>query len=167
MNTAARSEDSPKYVNRPAPQTDDEIVLKALQILNRRVCTQNLLTSPDDVKNYLILRAATLEDPSREVFSVMYLNSQHGLITVQDEFVGTLSQTSVYPREIVRAALRHGAAAVVLTHNHPSGNVEPSRADEDLTKTLKSALALIDVRVLDHVVVAGGRAVSLAERGLV
>lgn len=167
MNTTARSEDSPKYANRPTPHTDDEIVLKALQILNRRVSKQDLLTSPDDVKNYLIMRAATLEDPSREVFSVMYLNSQHGLITVQDEFVGTLSQTSVYPREIVRAALRHGAAAVVLTHNHPSGNVEPSRADEYLTKTLKSALALIDVRVLDHVVVAGGRAVSLAERGLV
>ena len=167
MNTTARTEDSPKYANRPAPQTDDEIVMRALQILNSRVSTLNLMTSPDDVKNFLILRAATLEDPSREVFSVMYLDSQHRLITVQDEFIGTLSQTSVYPREIVRAALRYGAAAVVLTHNHPSGNVEPSRADENLTKTLKSALDLIDVRVLDHVVVAGGQAVSMAERGLI
>ena len=167
MNTTARSEDSPKYATLPTPQADDEIILKALQILNRRVCTQDLLTSPDDVKNYLVMRAATLKDPSREVFSVMYLNSQHRLITVQDEFVGTISQTSVYPREIVRAALRHGAAAVVLTHNHPSGNVEPSKADEILTQTLKSTLALVDVRVLDHIVVAGGQAVSMAERGLI
>lgn len=167
MNVTARTEDSPTYVNRPAPQTDEEIILKALQILNRRVCTQTLMTSPDDVKKYLILRAATLEDPHRETFGVMYLDSQHRLITVQDEFVGTLAQTSVYPREIVRAALRHNAAAVVLTHNHPSGNPQPSQADETLTKTLKSALALVDVRVLDHIVTAGGSAVSLAEQGLV
>lgn len=167
MNTTSRTEDSPEYANRPAPHTDDEIILKALHILNRRVSKQDLLTSPDDVKNYLIMRAATLEDPNREVFSVLYLDSQHRLITVQDEFVGTISQTSVYPREIVRAALRHGAAAVVLTHNHPSGNVEPSKADEILTQTLKSTLALVDVRVLDHIVVAGGQAVSMAERGLI
>ena len=125
------------------------------------------MTSPDDVTNYLILRAATLEDPHREAFGVMYLDSQHRLITIQDEFVGTLSQTSVYPREIVRAALHHNAAAVVLTHNHPSGNPQPSRADETLTKTLKSALALVDVRVLDHIITAGGSATSLAEQGLV
>ena len=127
MNTAARSEDSPQYVNRPTPHTDDEIVLKALQILNRRVSKQDLLTSPDDVKNYLIMRAATLEDPSREVFSVMYLNSQHRLITVQDEFVGTLSQTSVYPREskrglkalVVRASLARQDASIWNTVDTP------------------------------------------------
>lgn len=167
MNVTARTEDSPAYINRPAPKTDDEIVLAALQILARRVSTLDLFDSPDAVKKYLTVRAAAADASSREVFAVMYLDSQHRLITIQDEFVGTLSQTSVYPREIVRAALHHNAAAVVLTHNHPSGNPQPSRADETLTKTLKSALALVDVRVLDHIITAGGSATSLAEQGLV
>jgi DNA repair protein RadC len=97
---------------------------------------------------------------------VLFLDSQHRLLALEELFTGTLTQTSVYPREVVLRALHHNAGAVVLAHNHPSGVAEPSRADEFLTQTLKSALALVDVRVLDHLVVGQGRVVSFAERGL-
>jgi DNA repair protein RadC len=102
-----------------------------------------------------------------EHFGVLYLDNQNRLIAFEYHFTGTLTQASVYPREIVRAALAHHAAAVVLCHNHPSGAVIPSRADEALTQTLKAALSLVDVRVLDHVIVAPGASFSMAERGLI
>ncbi len=102
-----------------------------------------------------------------EVFAVLFLDSQHRLIALEELFRGTLSQTSVYPREVVLRALHHHAAAVVLAHNHPSGTAEPSRADEMLTQTLKSALSLVDVRVLDHFVVTASACRSMAELGLV
>jgi DNA repair protein RadC len=98
---------------------------------------------------------------------VLFLDSQHRAIAFESMFRGTISQTSVHPGEVVRSALLHHAAAVILGHNHPSGRVQPSRADETLTQTLKAALALVDVRVLDHVIVGGGKALSMAERGLV
>lgn len=120
--------------------------------------------SPDAVKNFLQLHLA--RRPCEE-FAVLFLDAQNRLIEMQVMFRGTLTQTSVYPREIVAAALDIGAAAVVLAHNHPSGTVQPSRADEALTQTLKAALALVDVRVLDHVIVAPGAALSMAEKGLV
>lgn len=101
-----------------------------------------------------------------ECFTVLFFDSQHRLIEVERMFRGTLGQTSVYPREVVAAALRHGAAAVILAHNHPSGLAEPSRADEFLTQSLKTALGLVDVRVLDHMVVGGRQVTSFAERGL-
>jgi DNA repair protein RadC len=97
----------------------------------------------------------------------LFLDSQHKLLAFEELFRGTLTQTSVYPREVVLRALHHQAAAVVLAHNHPSGSVQPSRADEALTSTLKAALALVDVRVLDHVIVGTGEALSMAEKGLV
>jgi DNA repair protein RadC len=97
---------------------------------------------------------------------VLFLDSQHRLIALEELFRGTLSQTSVYPREVALRALHHHAAAVVLAHNHPSGSVQPSRADEVLTQTLKTALGLLDVRVLDHVIVGPGQALSMAEQGL-
>ena len=100
-------------------------------------------------------------------FCVLFLDAQHRIIELRQMFRGTVSQTSVYPREVVKEALSLNAAAVVLAHNHPSGAAEPSRADEFLTQTLKAALALVDVRVLDHLVVAGADCVSFAERGLV
>jgi DNA repair protein RadC len=100
------------------------------------------------------------------VFAVLFLDAQNRLIAMDELFRGTLTQTSVYPREVVLRALRHEAASVVLAHNHPSGTVQPSRADEALTQTLKAALALVDVRVLDHVIVAPGGALSMAEKGL-
>ena len=103
---------------------------------------------------------------AHEVFAVLFLDAQHRLIRLEEMFRGTLSQTSVYPREVVKRALALNAAAVVLAHNHPSGVAEPSRADEFLTQSLKSALALVDVRVIDHFVVAGDQLVSMAERGL-
>jgi DNA repair protein RadC len=102
----------------------------------------------------------------REVFAVMFLDAQHRLLHFEEMFQGSLSQASVYPREVVKLALHLGAAAVVLAHNHPSGSVEPSRADERLTLSLQSALQLIDVRVLDHIIVAPGQSCSLADRGV-
>lgn len=120
--------------------------------------------SPAAVKDYLRLHFA---GQGHESFLVLFLDSQHRLLAAKDLFRGTLTQTSVYPREVLREALNLGAGAVVLAHNHPSGIPEPSRADEVLTATMKQALALVDVRVLDHIVVAGTRTVSFAERGLV
>jgi DNA repair protein RadC len=136
---------------------------RALAIVGRALREREVFTTPDAVKQYLQLHLA---GEQREHFGVMYLDSQNRLIAFQVHFSGTLTQTSVYPREVVRAALEHHAAAVVLTHNHPSGVATPSRADEALTQTLKAALALMDIRVLDHVIVAPGAALSMAERGL-
>ncbi|MBS0318349.1 MAG: DNA repair protein RadC [Proteobacteria bacterium] len=120
------------------------------------------IESPDAVKTYLRLQLA---GERRELFAVMYLDAQNQVIAFEIPFTGTLTQTTTYPREIVRAALAHGAAAVILAHNHPSGRATPSRADEELTQTLKAALALVDVRVIDHVIVAGTKAISMAETG--
>jgi len=138
-------------------------------IATARLCLDTMLTrtatlaSPADVKNYLAVKLGPYE---REVFAVLFLDPQHRVIEYQEMFSGTLTQTSVYPREVVKMALQLNAGAVILAHNHPSGVAEPSRADEHLTATLKTALAMIDVRVLDHVVVAGGRVLSFTERGL-
>lgn len=135
--------------------------------LARRAARETLargetLTSPEAVRDYLRLTLAALE---HEVFVGLFLDSQHRLIAAEELFRGTLAQTSVYPREIVKTALALNAAAVIFAHNHPSGVAEPSRADELLTQSLKSALALVDVRTLDHFVVAGGEVVSFAECG--
>ena len=143
--------------------------LVAVLELARRALAQQLreravFDSPDAVKHYLQLHLAA---KGHEVFAVLFLDSQNRLLGMEEMFRGTLTQTSVYPREVVLRALHHHAAAVVLAHNHPSGNVQPSRADEALTQTLKTALALVDVRVLDHVIVAPGQALSMAEKGLV
>lgn len=135
-----------------------------VRIANRAIVGRDLLNAPTLVKEYLAVHFAGAE---RELFVVVFLDAQLRVIAAETLFAGTLTQTSVYPREIVRRAMQHNAAAVVLAHNHPSGIAEPSRADELLTCSLKSALALIDVRVVDHIVVAGARAVSFAERGLV
>ena len=122
-----------------------------------------VFSAPAQVRDYLMLELGGLE---HEVFAALFLDSQHRLITLRTLFRGTLAQTSVYPREIVKEALACNAGAVVLAHNHPSGAAEPSRADEFLTHTLKSALQLVDVRVLDHIVIGRGQSVSFAERGL-
>jgi DNA repair protein RadC len=119
--------------------------------------------NPAKVKDFVSLHLARRE---QEVFGVMFLDSQHRLIEWRELFQGTLTQTSVYPREVLRAAMALNAGAVILAHNHPSGLAEPSRADEFLTASLKSTLQLVDVRVLDHLVVGAGQVVSFAERGL-
>jgi DNA repair protein RadC len=143
--------------------TDDDAITHALAILADRLTTGPVFDSPQGVKDYCRLKLGGL---GHEEFGVLFLNSQHGLIEFESMFRGTLSQTSVYPREVVKRALQLNAGAVILTHNHPSGHVEPSRADEHITMALKSALALIDVRVLDHVVVSATASLSFAERGL-
>lgn len=137
-----------------------ELLMHDLQI---ELGTAPLMSSTQALRDWLVLRFAGLD---HEVFLVAFLDAQNRLRDAETMFRGTLTQTSVYPREVVKAALAHNAAAVAFAHNHPSGVPEPSRADEALTATLKSALALVDVRVLDHFVVAGGRTLSFAERGL-
>jgi DNA repair protein RadC len=136
----------------------------ARRALAHRLKERTVFDSPQGVKDYLQLHIASRP---HEVFAALFLDAQHRLIVLEELFRGTLTQTSVYPREVVTRALHHQAAAVVLAHNHPSGNVEPSRSDEALTLALKAALALVDVRVIDHVIVAPGCAFSMAERGLI
>lgn len=142
--------------------------LLAVMELARRGLTAGLreepvFTTPQRVKDYLQMRLGALP---HEVFAVLFLDAQQRLIACEEMFRGTLTQTSVYPREVVKRALELNTASVILSHNHPSGVLEPSRADELLTQTLKSSLQLVDVRVLDHVVVGRTGALSFAERGL-
>ncbi len=135
----------------------------ARRSLGEEIKAQDALASPQAVRDYLRL---ILGRNDREVFVALMLDAQHRVIATEELFHGTLTQTSVYPREVVKCALRHNAAALIFAHNHPSGVTEPSHADELLTRTLKSALAMVDVQVLDHFIVAGGRTLSFAERGL-
>ena len=143
--------------------------LKASFELSRRALAQEMsardtFSSPGQVRDWLRLKLATRQN---EVFMALWLDAQNRLLKAEELFAGTLTQTSVYPREIVKKALGHNAAAVILAHNHPSGVAEPSRADELLTKALKDALAMVDVKVLDHFIVAGNAPpLSFAERGL-
>lgn len=142
--------------------------LLAVLELSRRAVGQRLrehpvFASPGAVQHYLQLHLAAR---AHEVFAVLFLDVQNRLLAMEELFRGTLTQTSVYPREVVLRALHHRCAAVVLAHNHPSGSVQASRADEALTQTLRAALALVDVRVLDHVIVGAGECLSMAERGL-
>jgi len=163
----AQAEDLKRIKGLGGPAKRAELV--AVLELARRALAEQLreraaLDSPQAVKDYLQLQLA---HKKHECFAVLFLDSQHRLLALEELFRGTLAQTSVYPREVVLRALHHHAAAVVLAHNHPSGSVQPSRADETLTQALKAALALVDVRVLDHMIVAPGQALSMAEAGLV
>ena len=135
----------------------------ARRALSQRLKEREAFHTPGAVKQYLQLQLA---HQNHEVFAVLFLDHQNRMLAMEELFRGTLSQTSVYPREVVLRALHHQAAAVVLSHNHPSGSVQPSRADEHLTQTLKASLALVDVRVLDHIIVGQGQALSMAEQGL-
>jgi DNA repair protein RadC len=143
--------------------SDDTLIAAALAVLARRIRCGDSLASPSAVRDYLRLLLAGRE---HEVFVVVLLDSQNRVLSCQELFRGTLTQTSVYPREVVKVALAANAGAAIFAHNHPSGCSEPSRADELLTQNLKAALALVDVKVLDHFVVAGAEAISFAERGL-
>jgi DNA repair protein RadC len=148
----------------PAKQAE----LMAVAELARRSIAQQLrereaFHSPSAVKQYLQLHLA---HKTHEVFAVLFLDSQNRMQALEELFRGTLTQTSVYPREVVLRALHHASSAVVLAHNHPSGSVQPSRADEALTQNLKASLALVDVRVLDHIIVGHGQTLSMAEEGL-
>ena len=139
------------------------VIELARRSLSEEAGARDALASPQAVRDYLRLLLAARP---HEVFVALFLDSQNRLLASEELFRGTLAQTSVYPREVVKVALARNAAAVIFAHNHPSGVAEPSRADELLTQTLKQALALVDIRTLDHFVVAGGRLTSFAERGL-
>jgi DNA repair protein RadC len=145
------------------PARADEVLSQARRVLSQSVRRGATMSSPQAVKDYLRVEIGVLE---HEVFCVIFLDAQHRIIALKQMFRGTVTQTSVYPREVVKESLTLNAAAVILAHNHPSGAADPSRADEFLTQTLKTALALVDVRVLDHLVVAGADICSFAERGL-
>ena len=142
----------------------DEVLSQAWGVLADRVKPGVTLSSPQAVKDYLRLEIGLLE---HEVFCVVFLDAQHRVIELRQMFRGTVTQTSVYPREVVKEALQLNSSAVILAHNHPSGAAEPSRADEHLTQTLKSALLMFDVRVLDHLIVTSTAVLSMAERGLI
>ena len=140
-------------------------IYRAMGILEThlRHSPSEVFNSPGAVRDYLTLKLAREE---REQFVVLFLNSQHHLIEAETMFYGTLTQTSIYPREVVKQALYHNAAAVILAHNHPSGVIEPSQSDRVLTEGLKQALSLVDVRILDHFIIAGNNTLSFAERGM-
>jgi len=155
-----------------APPSPESLLARRLSVarelllrdLREQMHRGPVMTSPQMLRDWLRLYCAGLE---HEVFLVLYLDANHRLIEPQELFRGTLTQTSVYPRELVKGALARNAAALAVAHNHPSGQAEPSRADEFLTQTLKSTLSLVDVRIIDHFVVAGDQVVSFAERGLI
>ncbi len=148
------------------PASPDQILDQAKEILEYRLTRPEATTfsSPDETKDFLKLK---LGEAEREIFAVMLLDNRHRLIEYQELFFGTIDGASVHPREVVKAALKCNAAALILAHNHPSGVTEPSKADESITQRLKDALALIDIRVLDHLVIGDGEPVSFAERGLI
>lgn len=139
-----------------------DIINQAPELLTARLYRNDSLGSPKETESYLALQ---LGDREQEVFAVIFLDNRNQVLQYKEMFFGTLASTSVYPREIARLALRLNAAAVICSHNHPSGHPEPSAADRKITERIKNSMELIDVRVLDHVVVGGGRTVSFAERG--
>lgn len=142
---------------------DNALIQNALDILESRIKKPtSYIKSPNDTRNFLRLKLSELE---HEVFAVLFLDNRHGVIAYAELFTGTIDGAAVYPREVVKAALRHNAAAVIFAHNHPSGVTIPSESDKQLTKRLKEALSLVDVRVLDHLIV-GHDIASFAELGL-
>jgi len=146
------------------PANFEEILEAARAALSNRVKKGTALTSPKLTRDYLMTRLSARD---HEVFTVLFLDNRHRVIECLEMFRGTIDGASVYPREVVKEALQRNAAAVILSHNHPSGVAEPSQADELITSRLRDALALVDVRVLDHIIIAGGQTLSLAERGLI
>ena len=149
--------------------TSKYVQLQAIFEMSRRALgeqlqTRNVLNSPQAVRDYLVLKLGSL---TKEVFLVLFLDTQNRLVATEEMFSGSLKETSVYPREVVKRALHHNAAAVIFAHNHPSGIAQQSQADELITKQLKQALDLVDVRVLDHFIVAGNHTFSFSEKGLI
>ena len=144
--------------------SDQDIINQAMEILEARLHKPEfLIRQMDDASSYLKLQFEGLE---YESFRVMYLDNQHGLIKMREMFRGTINSAKVYPREVVKAALHFNAAAVILTHNHPSGKKEPSPSDKEITRQLATALNLVDVRVIDHIIVGGNDTFSFAQNGL-
>lgn len=162
MNNTFIRADEPKCYIVKGIVTECEILDMAIKLTKRRFAKRRAFTSPRDVKAYLVVKLARLE---HETFNIMFLNNKHRLLSFESMFKGTIDGASVYPREVVKRSLELNAAAVIFVHNHPSGDAEPSNADKSITKRLKDALALVDVRVIDHLVVGGCEVVSMAELG--
>ncbi len=160
MNSALYVRDRNRRRCRPAHE--HEVLEAAAELLGRKVIGQ-VLAAPRDAMEFVRARLASLE---HEVFGCLFLDNRHRVLAFEELFKGTLTGTAVYPREAIKCALRYNAAAVILVHNHPSGDPEPSRADEVLTQRLKEAFTVIDVRVLDHLVVGRSGCISFSERGL-
>lgn len=144
-------------------ENEKEIIAHAASIIESKIKTMDAFTSPDLVKSYCSFNLSTLE---RENFFVLFLDNQHRLIEAVSLFQGTVNAAAVYPREVVKSALSYNTAAVILAHNHPSGVATPSEADKRITTRLVDALALVDIRVLDHIIVGTGEQFSFAEKGL-
>lgn len=162
MTDQIHSEDAAGY---EVATDGDEIIRQALDILAARIRKpDSYVTCPEDAEAFAVLKLAERQS---EVFAMLWLDNRHGIIAFSEMFYGTIDGASVYPREVVREALQHNAAACVLVHNHPSGNPEPSQADQRITGRLKDALQLINVRVLDHLIVGGADVLSFAKRGLI
>ena len=142
---------------------EDKIIKQALSILKSRINQGDCLSSPNEVREFLQLKIAESE---RELFLVIFLDQQNKLLKCEEMFKGSLTQSNVYPREIVKAALKQNAAGVIVAHNHPADTAEPSFCDQHLTTAIKKALALVEIRLLDHIIVTRGCTVSLSERGL-
>ncbi len=162
QGTLFAAESVTAYAVNPQVAAAKELYIRALQAdmsVNRISMTQ-----PQSVKDYLRGKLSHLE---HEVFLVLFMDTKNRLISSEEMFRGTLNQTSVYPREIVKRAIALNAASVIFSHNHPSGDTQPSRADEHLTRILKESLALIDIRVMDHIIIGGNKAISFAELGLI
>jgi DNA repair protein RadC len=160
MNTCLHIKDGDRF----RPASFDELLDATRKALAARVRKGAPIESPKAVRDFLLVHLARAE---REIFTVIFLDARHRLIEASDLFMGTIDGASVHPREVVKAALQRNASAVILAHNHPSGVAEPSQADELITLRLKDAMALVDIRVLDHLIVAGDAVTSLAERGLI
>ena len=153
----------PFFHNKPTDISDEQVLYWAESIIEKRFMRSNYLSSPNQTREYLKLALSQYE---REVFGLILLDNRHAVLDFQLLFQGTIDGAAVYPREVVKAALKLNAAAVILTHNHPSGVAEPSEADKLITRRLITALDTVDIRVLDHLIVGGNQITSFAERGL-
>lgn len=164
METTHQSSEA--YERSPALEKENQVIEEAKQLLYKRMTNRKYdqFTSPESVSDYLRLQLA---EKKREIFYCLFLDSQHRLIEDRELFIGTIDGCSVYPREVVKAALEINAAAVIFAHNHPSGVAEPSEADRRITDRLRDALALVDIRVLDHFIVGDEDVISFAKRGLI
>lgn len=170
-NTGAVAEPAPTYSTQIICDTaasmiqvaDDDLVAEAFRIVCRRLARGAVLDAPSVTRDYLVLRLAGLQ---HEVFTCLFLDAHYRVIACEDLFRGTLTAAQVHPREVVKRALAHNAASIILAHNHPSGIAEPSQADELITRRLKDTLVLVDVRVIDHLIVGGTQVYSFAEHGL-
>jgi len=169
---SVKNEEAPIYMNsvenvmNSSNMTDDQIIEKALRILRKRFESRPTVSSTDDAKNLINLLILDQVDRHRETFIAIYFDNRYAMIEWEEVFTGTIDQANVWPRDIAAKALRVNAKAVIFAHNHPSGNPEPSMSDINLTKNLKDALGLFDIRVLDHIVVGNGGYASFAERGI-